>query len=233
MTLVASRVHAHPDPRRLGVLAIVIIAAAAVAGLVVAVANYLVSGAHGPRCTVRTARPCVADHSDAAQALHTRRDLREPLGPLSVHLFTAWQLDADRARGARGRWRRCTSPVSALACLCSTGGAAGRCGNTVFVPGSDSPSAGFATNGSIAVYDQVLFSAHMARAPRARDGGARPADVRTSVSAAGHGVDRRHRQRAHTSGSLTGRKSLSVLFAPPVALAVYTVPSSSAATSRG
>ena len=79
----------------------------------------------------------------------------------------------------------------------------------------------FATNGSIAVYDQVLFSAHMighlalVMVAPALLGGRPPADPGAGRVAAAA-------PRAAARGSRTGRV-VSLLTAPPVALAAYTV----------
>lgn len=122
------------------------LAAAIVVALAVAVVHYL-TGDSG------TAHM----HVDSAEAL-TRGGGGTPTQPLSDRLVTAWQLDAVAVAvlviaaavyltgvalaTARtdGRWpmRRTASFLAGLA-VCA-----------------------FATNGSIAVYDQVLFSAHMA-----------------------------------------------------------------------
>jgi putative copper resistance protein D len=127
-------------------LAAWVFAAAIVVALVVAVVHYL-SGDNG----------AAHMHMSSAEAL-TRGGGGTPTQPLSDRIFTAWQLDAIAvavlvivaaaylsgvarvASGTDRRWpmRRTLSFFAGLA-VCA-----------------------FATNGSIAVYDQVLFTAHMA-----------------------------------------------------------------------
>jgi putative copper resistance protein D len=176
------------------------VAAAVCLALVVAVSHYLSGGGH-------------AGH--AAQAL-TRGGSTGPLQPLlGWSLVTAWQLDAIAVA------------VLVLATAAYLTGVA-------LVPARD-PAArwpwprtaaflvgigicGVATNGSIAVYDQVLFTAHMAGhlalvmvAPAFLAAG-RPLTLVAAAMAA--------QPRARFERALRGRV-MSFLTAPPVALATY------------
>ncbi len=154
------------------------------------------------------------ERTQPAQAL-TRAGSRGPLGPLSEHLFTAWQLDA------------VALAVLVLAAAAYLTGVA--------LAGVRSPEEAWplrrtlaflaglgvcviATCGSIAVYDQVLFTAHMAGhlalvmvAPALIMWG-RP--LRLLLLAAPPA------RRARIEAVLHGR-AMSVFFAPPVALAAY------------
>jgi putative copper resistance protein D len=179
------------------------IAAAVFVALIVAVAHYLSSGSGSM-------------HMGAAHVL-TRGGSRSPLQPLfGSALLTAWQLDAIalavlvlaaaayltgvalvpvRSPGTRWPARRTAAFVGGLA-VC-----------------------GFATNGSIAVYDQVLFSAHMAGhlalvmvAPALLMAG-RPLRLAMAASPP--------RRRARLARIAEGRV-VALLTAPPVALACYT-----------
>jgi cytochrome c oxidase assembly factor CtaG len=183
------------------------LAAVAIAGLAVAVGHYLTSGA--------------ADHVhgamgvSAAEAL-TRGGSASPLTPLfGSALLTAWQLDAIavavlvlaaaayltgvalvpiRTPGARWPLRRTVAFLGGLA-VC-----------------------GFATNGSIAVYDQVLFTAHMAghlalvmAAPALLVAG-RPLGLAIASAPA---------PRAARLLQIAQGRIVALLTAPPVALASY------------
>jgi cytochrome c oxidase assembly factor CtaG len=184
-----------------------VIAAATIAGLVVAVWNYLDSA---------TAGHAHAGMTMSTAEAFTRGGAESPLAPLfGSALFTAWQLDAValavlvlvaaayltgvalvplRSPGERWPLRRTVSFLAGLA-VCVV-----------------------ATSGSIAVYDQVLFTAHMAGhlalvmvAPALLMWG-RPLGL-TLASAP-------PRRRERLQRIVRGRV-LSVLTAPPVALAVY------------
>ena len=141
----------------------------------------------------------------------------DPLGPLlGSRVLTAWQLDsialvvlvlaaagyltgvalAPIRSGVRWPLRRTASFLAGLA-VC-----------------------GFATNGSIAVYDQVLFTAHMA-------GHLALVMIAPALLVAGHPLALSlaaapPARRARITRIATGRV-LSLLTAPPVALAAYTV----------
>jgi putative copper resistance protein D len=180
------------------------IAAATVVGLAFAVRHYLQAGGGG-------------GHMHAADAL-TRGGTQNPFEPLfGSALFTAWHLDAIavavlvlaaatyltgvalvpvRGRGARWPVRRTTAFLAGLA-VCA-----------------------FATNGSIAVYDQVLFTAHMA-------GHLALVMVAPALLVAGHPLSlaiaaAEPERRARLEGALRGRV-VSLLTAPPIALATYAV----------
>ncbi len=168
-----------------------------------AVAHYLTSGAHSM-------------HMGTADAL-TRGSAAAPVTPLSgSQLLTAWHLDAIavavlvvvaalyltavalvplRSPGTRWPWRRTAAFVAGLA-VC-----------------------GYATNGSIAVYDQVLVTAHMAGhlalvmvAPALLAAG-RP----LTLALASAPPRRQFRIERRARGRI-----VTVLTAPPVALASYT-----------
>lgn len=197
-----------PSPRlpRLAVLAW-LVALAVLVTLGVAVAHYLSSGSSGGMPGM---------HHSAATAL-SRAGAGDPLTPLfGSALVTAWQLNALalavlvllgalyltgvalvplRSPGTRWPLRRTASFLAGLA-VCA-----------------------FATSGSIAVYDQVLFTAHMAGhlalvmlAPALLVAGQ---PLRLTLSAA------RPERRARLERIATGRIA-SLLTAPPVALATYT-----------
>ena len=183
-------------------LAVAAWAVAAVVGvaLIVAVSHYLSDGGH-------------AGH--AGEAL-TRGGTRGPLTPLfGSALFTAWQLDS-----------------LAVALLVLVGAA--YLTGVALVPVRDSTArwpwprtaafmvglavCGFATNGSIAVYDQALFTAHMAGhlalvmlAPALLVAG-RPLTLMVAASTPQRraGIERVLRSRV-----------LAFVTAPPVALATY------------
>ena len=191
------------------VIATWLVALLALGGLGAPVAHYLSAstaagaGMHGMRMAT-------------ADALS--RGGGDPVGPLfGRSLFTTWQLNAIalavlvligaayltavalvpvRDPSARWPWTRTLAFGAGLA-VCA-----------------------FATNGSIAVYDQVLFTAHMAGhlalvmlAPALLMTG-RP--LRLAIAAAGP-APRRRLQRIFTG------RVLSALTAPPIALASYTV----------
>jgi putative copper resistance protein D len=193
-------------PRRLPALAVAswAVAAAVLAVLGVAVAHYLSAGSAHSMAGMSTAEALARARGDA------------PLRPLlGSALLTAWQLDAVavavvvllatwyltaaalvpvRSRGDRWPWARTATFLAGLA-VCVV-----------------------ATNGSIAVYDQVLFSAHMIGhlalvmlAPALLMAG-RPLQL---AVAAARNPDRLRRV-------LAGRV-LALITAPPVALACYTV----------
>ena len=185
-----------------------VLAAAGLAALAAAVWHYL--GSTGDTGTMAMN----GGQGHSAQAL-TRAGSRGPLGPLSEHLFTAWQLDA-----------------VALAVLVLTAAAylTGVALAGVRSPGEPWPLrrtlsflAGLgvcviATCGSIGVYDQVLFTAHMAGhlalvmvAPALMMWG-RPLRLLLQASPPA--------RRARIERMLHGRV-LGVFFAPPVALAAY------------
>ncbi|MGI8680106.1 MAG: cytochrome c oxidase assembly protein [Jatrophihabitans sp.] len=192
---------------RLAVLAWTI-AATAGAGLALAVWHYLSSGAGH-------AHDAMGGMS-ASDAL-TRGGSGSPTRPLHDVLFTAWHLDA-----------------TAVAVLVVVGAAylTGVALVPVRSPGTTWPArqaasfllglavCAFATNGSIAVYDQVLFSAHMAGhlalvmvAPALLMWG-RPLKLLLASATPA----RRERVERIVRGRIA-----SVLTAPPVALAVYAV----------
>lgn len=184
------------------------IAAAALAGLIAAVWVHLADNTGG-------GMPGMHGMNGTSEAL--TRAGGDPLGPLlSTRLVTSWQLDAVAVAvlvlvsaayltgvalvpvrtGRRWPMRRTVSFLLGIA-VCV-----------------------FATNGSIAVYDQVLFSAHMAGhlalvmvAPALLVGG-HPLTLLLAAST--------EPRRARLARILKGRV-VSVLTAPPVALAAYTV----------
>ena len=183
------------------------VAAAAVAVLVVAVWHYL--GSNGAMDMSMG-----GGNSHSAVAL-TRAGSRGPFGPLTEHLFTSWQLDA------------VALAVLVLAAAAYLTGVA--------LAGVRNPEqpwplrrtlsflAGLgvcviATCGSIAVYDQVLFTAHMAGhlalvmvAPALIMWG-RPLRLLLLASPPA--------RRARIERVMQG-PAMSVVFAPPVALAGY------------
>lgn len=185
-----------------------VLALVALAALAVAVAHYLGTGAPA------------AGHMHMTGAAHalTRGGATAPLTPLfGSALFTAWQLDA---------------VALAVLVLLGTVYLSGVALVPVRSPGRRWPVrhtaaflgglavCGFATCGSIAVYDQVLFTAHMAGhlalvmvAPALLAAG-RPLGLALAAAP--------QRRRARISRRLHG-PVLSVLTAPPVALAAYTV----------
>ena len=183
------------------------VAALTLAGLGFAVAHFLAQGTGGPEHAGMAMGP--------AHAL-TRGGSGSPLDPLlGSALLTAWQLDAIAV-----------AVLVLLAAAYLTGVAL----VPVRTPGERWPVqhtlaflaglavCGFATNGSIAVYDQVLFTAHMAGhlalvmlAPALLVAG-RPF---TLLLAAASPSARARRQRV-----LCGR-GVALLTAPPVALASY------------
>jgi cytochrome c oxidase assembly factor CtaG len=176
-------------------------AAAVVVGLGIAVWHYLATGS--------------GMHMHAAAAL-TRGGAGRPLEPLfGSALFTAWQLDAIAV-----------AVLVLAAAMYLTGVAL----LGVRSPGTSWPArrtaaflgglavCAFATNGSIAVYDQVLFTAHMAGhlalvmvAPALLMSG-RP----LTLALASAPQPRRARLER-----ILGSRVVSLLTAPPVALATY------------
>lgn len=200
-------------PRRVPRLALVAwtLAAATVATLAVAVVRYRSSSAGG---SVMSGLP--GSHAPAGEALY--RAGAEPTRPLlGSALFTAWHLDA---------------VALAVLVLAAAGYLTGVALVAVRHPGSSWPRGrtfafmaglgvcAFATNGSIAVYDQVLFTAHMAGhlalvmlAPALLMWG-RPLTLALAASAG--------RNRGRIQRLVRGRV-LSLLTAPPLALASYTV----------
>jgi cytochrome c oxidase assembly factor CtaG len=195
-----------PRPSRLIVLTWAL-AAAVVTGLGAAVWRYLAGGSAG----------MAGMHGHGAAQALTRAG-GDPLGPLlGGALLTAWQLDA-----------------VALAALVIIGAAylTGVALVGVRTPGSQWPLVrtaaflsglvvvGYATCGAIGVYDQVLFTAHMA-------GHLALVMMAPALLVAGHPLSlliaaspphRRERIARIVSGRV-----LSVLTAPPVALASYAV----------
>jgi putative copper resistance protein D len=158
----------------------------------------------------------MAGHGGVAEAL-TRGNAQTPWRPLlGGALLSAWQLDAVAVAALvlAGAWYLTAAALVPV-----------RTGESWPVRYSVAFFAGlavcaFATNGSIAVYDQALFTAHMAGhlalvmvAPALLIAG-RP--LRLAItSAAPH---RRHRLERIARGRV-----LAVLTSPPVALASYTV----------
>jgi putative copper resistance protein D len=195
--------------RRVPPLAIVAwaIAAACFVGLALAVAHYLSAGTGGGMAGMQM---------DAAHQL--TRAGGDPAGPLlSARLLTRWQVDAVAlvVLVLLGAWY--------LTLVALVG---------VRHPGTTWPVrrtvwfftglavCGFATNGSIAVYDQVLFTAHMLGhlalvmvAPAMFVMGG---PLRLALEAS------TPRSRARLEKALAG-PVLSVITSPPVALAVYCV----------
>jgi putative copper resistance protein D len=199
-------------PSRLPRLAVAAwaIAAATVVGLAFAVWHYLDPG------SAASGMPGMhGAHMATADAL-TRGGSRSPLAPLfGSALFTAWQLDAIavavlvlasatyltgvalvplRSPGTRWPVRRTAAFLGGLA-VCA-----------------------FTTNGSIAVYDQVLFTAHMAGhlalvmvAPALLVAGS---PLRLALAAAPPA------RRARLE-RITRSPAVSLLTAPPIALATY------------
>jgi cytochrome c oxidase assembly factor CtaG len=183
------------------------LAAAVVAALVVAVGAHLSSGSAGGMAGMH-------EHG-AAEAL--ARAGGDPLGPLlGRHLLTSWQLDS-----------------IAVAVLVLA--AAGYLTGVALVPirsGTRWPIVrtlsflagllvcGFATNGSIAVYDQVLFTAHMA-------GHLALVMVGPALLIAGHpltlALSASPPHRRERIARVTTGRVVSLLTAPPVALASYAV----------
>jgi cytochrome c oxidase assembly factor CtaG len=179
------------------------VAVAALVALVAGVWTHLSTGSDGMH------------HQGAAESL--ARAGGDPLGPLlGRHLLTSWQLDsialavlvlaaaayltaaalAPIRGGTRWPLRRTASFLAGLAVI------------------------GFATNGSIAVYDQVLFTAHMA-------GHLALVMVAPALLIAGHPLTLAlaaapPERRARLERIATGRV-ISLLTAPPVALASYAV----------
>jgi cytochrome c oxidase assembly factor CtaG len=189
-------------------LAAGLLAAAALLALAIAVARYLGSNAGAGSTTG-------AGHSHAGAALY--RAGAEPARPLfGSALFAVWQLDA---------------VALAVVVLAATWYLTGVALVPLRHPGTRWPIGrtiaflaglgvcAFATCGSIAVYDQVLFTAHMIGhlalvmlAPALLMCG-RPLTLALTASS--------EARRARIEGVLRGRL-VSLLTAPPVALAAYT-----------
>ncbi len=188
------------------------VAAAVVVALSLSVWHYLSANNHATNGMAGMDMPGM--HMGSADAL-TRGGADSPTHPLlGSPLLTAWQLDAIAlavlvmaaagyltgvalvARRGTGRWpARCTAAFFTGLAVCA-----------------------FATNGSIAVYDQVLFSAHMAGhlalvmvAPAFLVAG-RPLTLALEAAAP--------QRRARLQRIAQGRV-VSLLTAPPVALAGY------------
>jgi putative copper resistance protein D len=181
------------------------LATVAIVALVVAVWTHLSAGTSG----------AMAGMHGATSAL--TRAGGNPFGPLlGKHLVTSWQLDSISVA---------VLVLAAAAYLTGVALVPIRSGVRWPVARTMSFLAGllvcaFATNGSIAVYDQVLFTAHMA-------GHLALVMVAPVLLVAGHPLslvlaacDRARRERLQRI--LIGRV-LSLLTAPPVALAAYTV----------
>jgi putative copper resistance protein D len=170
--------------------------------LIVAVAHYLTDDGGAQHM-----------HMGSADAL-TRGGAGTPTQPLSGRLFTAWQLDAVAVA---------VLVIAAAAYLTGTALVATRSDRRWPVRRTASFFAGlavcaFATNGSIAVYDQVLFTAHMAGhlalvmlAPALLVAG-HPVSLAVAASNPDHGE--------RILRIVRGRV-LSLLTSPPVALAAY------------
>jgi cytochrome c oxidase assembly factor CtaG len=180
------------------------IAAATVVGLGFAVSHYLGAGSPG----------LAGMHMGSADAL-TRGGSGSPLTPISSSLLTAWQLDAVAVA---------VLVLAAAAYLTGVALVPVRSPGTRWPVGRTAAFLGglavcaFATNGSIAVYDQVLFTAHMAGhlalvmvAPALLVGG-RPLSLALAAA--------RPARRARLTRIARGRV-VSLLTAPPVALATY------------
>ncbi len=195
-------------------LAAWVVAAAVVIALVVAVARYLTgtpSGGH------QGSMPGMAGaHRHTGQALY--RAGTDPLHPLFGRaLLTAWQLDAVAVAVLvlAAAWY-----LTGVALVpVRTPGARWPVGRTAAFLGGLAVCA-LATNGSIAVYDQVLFTAHMLGhlallmvAPALLVYG-RPVTLALAASAA---------PRRACIERVVGGPVVSLLTAPPVALASYTV----------
>jgi cytochrome c oxidase assembly factor CtaG len=193
-----------------------VVAAVVVTALAVAVARYLSDKPDGPSGG-QGAMPGMADaHRHTGEALY--RAGSDPLRPLFGRaLFSAWQLDAVAL-----------AVLVLVAAWYLTGvalvplrhpGTRWPVGRTIsFLAGL--LVCAFATNGSFAVYDQVLFTAHMLGhlsllmlAPALLIFG-RPLTLALSVST--------EPRRARIERVARGR-IVSLLTAPPVALASYTV----------
>ena len=206
-----------PRPARLPRVAVAawLVAAAVLVALGIAVAHYLSQGGgagHGVAGHAGGAMPGMHEHGTALI-----RAGGSPLGPLfGSALIRTWQLDAIavavlvllgawyltgvalvpvRSPGTRWPWPRTVSFAAALV-VC-----------------------GFATNGSIAVYDQALFTAHMVGhlalvmlAPALLMAG-RPLTLAMEASSPAG--------RARIERLLASRP-VALLTAPPVALACYT-----------
>jgi len=178
-----------------------VVAGALVVALVAAVVHYLTqgSGAHM--------------HMGSADAL-TRGGGSTPTQPLSDRLVTAWQLDAIAVA---------VLVIAAAAYLTGVALFAARTDRRWPIRRTASFLAGlavcaFATNGSIAVYDQVLFTAHMA-------GHLALVMVAPVLLVAGHpltlAVDAASPERRERILRVARGRIISLLTSPPVALAAY------------
>jgi cytochrome c oxidase assembly factor CtaG len=154
------------------------------------------------------------DHG-AAEALS--RAGGDPFGPLlGSHLLTSWQLDSIALAVLV---LAAAAYLTGVALVPIRGGTRWPVLRTLsFLAGL--AVCGFATNGSIAVYDQVLFTAHMA-------GHLALVMVAPALLIAGHPLTLAlaaapPQRRARIERLATGR-IVSLLTAPPVALAAYTV----------
>jgi putative copper resistance protein D len=178
------------------------LAAAIVVALVVAVVHYLTGDSGAGHM-----------HMGSAEAL-TRGGGGTPTQPLFDRLFTAWQLDAIAVA---------VLVIAAAAYLTGVASVATRTGRRWPLRRTLSFFAGlvvcaFATNGSIAVYDQVLFSAHMA-------GHLALVMLAPALLVAGHpltlAVDASSPERRERILRIARGRVISLLTSPPVALAAY------------
>jgi cytochrome c oxidase assembly factor CtaG len=183
------------------------LAAAAVAGLAAAVAVHLAGMGTDP------AHP--AHEHGAADALS--RAGGAPFGPLlGRHLLTSWQLDALALAAVVLAAAAYLTGVALVPIRTGTRWPARR--TAAFLAGL--AVIGIATNGSIAVYDQVLFTAHML-------GHLALVMVAPALLVAGHPLSlllaaSPEPGRARLARLATGRLA-ALPTAPPVALASYTV----------
>ena len=178
------------------------IAATIVVALVVAVVHYLTRDADA-----------VSMHMSSADAL-TRAGGGTPTQPLADRLFTAWQLDAIAVA---------VLVIAAAGYLTGVAVVAARAGQRWPVRRTASFIAGlavcaFATNGSIAVYDQVLFTAHMA-------GHLALVMLAPALLVAGHplslAVEAASAKRRERILRVARGRVISLLTSPPLALAAY------------
>ncbi len=141
----------------------------------------------------------------------------DPFGPLlGSHLVTSWQLDSISVAVLVLAAAGYLTGVALVPIRSGTGWPLVR--TLSFLAGL--AVCGFATNGSIAVYDQVLFTAHMA-------GHLALVMVAPVLLVAGHPLSlalaaAEPQRRERLARIATGRV-VSLLTAPPVALAAYTV----------
>lgn len=176
------------------------LAGAIVVALVVAVAHYL-NGGTGHM------------HMSSADAL-TRGGSGTPTQPLADRLFTAWQLDAIAMA---------VLVIAAAAYLSAVALVAARTDRRWPMRRTASFFAGlavcaYATNGSIAVYDQVLFTAHMA-------GHLALVMLAPALLVAGHplslAVEASSPERGERILRVARGRVVSLLTSPPLALAAY------------